>query len=106
MKITKENLLVEVTKLRQSHEGWVSGDEIRRIEFAKAFGWTKRGGTYNDNYVYITPSWPQVFVEIGKLLANQQNLFNMTDITQMKIELQNLKEVSSKNSLNNKVILK
>ena len=46
-KITKEQLAIEIAKLRDSHAGWVERDELRRKEFAKAFNWWKN--KYYDN---------------------------------------------------------
>lgn len=69
MKQTKEQLLVEVTKLRQSHEEWVNGDLKRRKEFARAFGWNKPTKPYDTQKELYEPSWVEIFVEIGKLLS-------------------------------------
>ena len=76
MKQTKEQLIIEITKLRQSHAEWVEGDERRRREFAKAFGWTKNTSSsygYSEKEPeFTTPSWPQVFVKLGKLLSSEK----------------------------------
>jgi len=74
MNQTKEQLLIEITKLRQSHADWVSGDEKRRKEFAKAFNWYKEkdygyGNMSAGNTELRVPSWEEVFVQVGKLLA-------------------------------------
>ena len=69
MKITKEQLQIELTKIRQSHEGWVSGDERRRKEFAKAFNWVRRGMYGVSVEEPLLPSWEEIFVKVGRLLA-------------------------------------
>ena len=67
---TKESLIIELVKIRQSHEEWVAGDLKRRKEFARAFGWNKpkRQYDYGDAELY-EPSWTEIFVNLGKLLA-------------------------------------
>lgn len=72
MQQTKEQLLVELTKIRQSHADWVSGDERRRKEFALTFNWYKTRGqfgyTETENEIRL-PSWEEIFVQTGKLLS-------------------------------------
>jgi len=51
-----------------------NNDEQIRKEFAKAFDWYDADSNYG--YGSLTkklrsPSWEQIFVEIGRLLANQ-----------------------------------
>lgn len=70
MKQTIQQLEIELAKVRDSHAGWVSSDELRRKEFAKAFNWyqEKNPYTYNQRELKI-PSWTEIFVELGKILA-------------------------------------
>ncbi len=70
--VTKEQLVIELAKLRDSHAGWVTGDERRRKEFAKAFGWTKPWELYPADNEVSTPSWEQIFVQVGKLLVLEE----------------------------------
>ena len=70
-KQTREDLIIELAKIRQSHSEWVSGDENRRIEFAKAFNWFKKKGAYDYQEEYKTPTWIEIFIEIGKLLEKR-----------------------------------
>lgn len=72
MNQTKEQLIIELAKLRQSHEGWVSGDEQRRKEFEKAFNWEepKEFSRFGGSEV-ATLSWEQIFVKVGKLLTSK-----------------------------------
>lgn len=72
MKQTKEQLIAEITKLRTSHERWVSGDERRRREFAKAFGWIEvdSPASYRGTEPEA-PTWEQIFVKVGRLLNEE-----------------------------------
>lgn len=72
MKQKKEDLLIELAKISQSHEELVSGDERKRKEFAKAFDWKKFSNySYSTSTDYVIPSWEEIFVEVGKLLARK-----------------------------------
>lgn len=72
-KISKEELLIANAELKKEAERWASADERRRREFAKAFSWFKtRGyGGYNSEQEPLTPSWEQVFVNVGYLCAQR-----------------------------------
>ena len=77
-KQTREDLVIELAKIRDSHASWVSGDENRRIEFAKAFHWFKKKGAYDYQEEYLTPTWVQIFIEIGRLLE-KRNYKDLSD---------------------------
>ena len=87
--ISKENLIIELTKIRQSHEEWVARDLKRRKEFARAFGWNKpkRQFDYGDAELY-EPTWVEIFVKLGKLLAAK----NFTDfegnVSELEVRLE------------------
>ena len=91
MKQTKENLIIELTKIRQSHEEWTAGDLRRRKEFARAFNWNKpkRQFDYGDAELY-EPTWIEIFIELGKLLAAK----NFTDfegnVSELECKLEDL----------------
>lgn len=73
--ITKEQLVVEIAKLRDSHANWVAGDERRRKEFAKAFNWVKNADFGIGNHIWKEPqlpSWEQIFVQVGRLLVLEE----------------------------------
>ena len=90
MKITKENLIIELTKLRQSHEEWVSDDLKRRKEFARAFKWNKpkRQFDYGDAELY-EPTWIEIFVELGKLLAAKNFMDFEGNVSELEVKLEN-----------------
>lgn len=91
-KITKEQLAIEVAKLRDYNAGWVSGDEQRRREFAKAFGWRKSSNPYSGETEYSLPTWIEIFVEIGKLLSAKNFMDFEVNITELSQRLGNLEE--------------
>lgn len=90
MKQTKEQLLVELTKIRQSHEEWVSGDLARRKEFARAFGWNKPKKQYDYTVELYEPTWTEIFVEIGKLLSARNFVDFEGNISEIEVKLENL----------------
>ena len=89
--ITKESLIVDIAKLRQSHEGWVSGDERRRKEFAKAFNWYY-AKAYNNDKEPCVPSWEQIFVEIGKLLNASKFIDFENNVSELKHKFEDLEK--------------
>lgn len=44
-------------------------DERIRKEFAKAFHWYKKQNQYDYSSDYRTPTWEEIFTEVGKILA-------------------------------------
>lgn len=90
---TREQLLIEAAKLRDSHAGWVSGDERRRKEFAKAFNWRKPKEMYSpgENEPSV-PTWEQIFVEVGKLLA-ARNFYDFEgNISELECKFEDLEK--------------
>ena len=90
----KEELLIELTKIRESHANWVSGDEKRREEFAKAFNWYKTQGMYDreSEREPRTPSWTEIFVELGKLLASRNFMDMEEDVEKLFKGLDNISQ--------------
>ena len=81
---TKEQLSVELGKIRQSHADWVVSDERRRKEFAKAFNWVQNVemDLYKNHATKEPqlPSWEQIFVHIGRLLVAQESQMQAKEI--------------------------
>lgn len=74
-KLTKESLVIELARVRDSHASWVSADERRRKEFAKAFNWVKNIQTFGYSHIEKEPqlpTWEEIFVQIGKLLVLEE----------------------------------
>ena len=91
LKTTKEDLTVELAKIRQSHEEWVAGDLKRRKEFARAFGWNKpkKQFDYGDAELY-EPTWIEIFVELGKLLSARNFMDFEGNISEFECKLETL----------------
>lgn len=90
-KQTREDLIIELAKIRDSHADWVSGDLNRRKEFARAFGWNKPKKQYDYGTVELyEPTWVEIFIELGKLLSAR----NFTDfegnISELECKLEDL----------------
>ena len=71
--MTKEELIKKVARLEG--EADVLDYELARTrqEFARAFGWHKKGMYAGDDELE-TPTWEEIFVELGKLLAERKDL--------------------------------
>ena len=70
MKKTHEELLKENVRLDQSSQHYSNIDKETRKEFARAFNWNKPRNQfdYGSKELY-DPTWVEIFVELGKLLA-------------------------------------
>ena len=71
--MNKEELQNKIGKLEQQLEQITDEDKRIRKEFAKAFNWGERKSglyDYEHKWEWITPTWEQIFVKIGKLLRN------------------------------------
>ena len=91
MKQTKEEIIIELTKLRQSHADWVSGDERKRKEFAKAFDWYDNYKGYgSDNRAIRLSSWEEIFVQVGKLLSTKNFYDFEGNLSELECKLENL----------------
>lgn len=73
-------------------------DEYLRKEFARAFGWYERRGAY-DNYgdeKPRTPSWEEIFIEVGRMLNRSQTLTDTQYIQSLDTRFQFLEEAVRK----------
>ena len=77
-KQTKESLAVELARIRDSHSGWVSGDERRRKEFAKAFSWYQERSAYKPERELLLPSWEQIFIPRSIVFQVQRGVVSYT----------------------------
>ena len=80
-KKTKEELIIKVAQLEQKINYSASEDLELRQEFAKAFNWGESKQDYgysSKKWEVANPSWEQIFIEVGKLLAKKdfRNLEN------------------------------
>jgi len=74
--MTKEELQKQIGELTEKVSQLNEGSERIRKEFAKTFNWfTKKDYGFNNysngNTELRNPSWEEIFVEVGKLLAAQ-----------------------------------
>ncbi len=60
-KVTKEELVAKCERLELLNEKMAATDSVRRKEFGKAFHFRDA----------LVPSWEEIFVEVGKLLATR-----------------------------------
>src|SRR3990167_4662325 len=89
---TREELVIEASKLRDSHAGWVSGDENRRIEFAKAFSWFKKKNAYDYQEEYHTPTWVEIFIHLGRLLKTRDLANVEQNLGELELRLDGLED--------------
>lgn len=102
MKQTKEQMIAELIKLKQSNEIWSEENKRRKEEFAKIFGWFKPHGRYGEEELPITPSWEEIFTEVGKLLA-ARNFYDFEgNLSELEQKIRNLEEQLLKNGDSNK----
>lgn len=81
----KAQLVEDIIRLNQSNEFYEKSDKDKRIEFAKAFDWFKNYNTYGgQEAVPKEPTWPEIYVQIGKLLAAKTFLHYEKDVVQIK----------------------
>lgn len=70
--MTKEELIKQNSKQQTEIESYKYQDELRRQEFAKSLGWYKERDNlpsyWSSPKEPKTPSWEEIFTEIGKLL--------------------------------------
>ena len=70
MKKTHDELIKELSAVLEANKRWIDVDNERKQEFAKAFGWYKALGMYDRGEREPSlPSWEQIFVELGRILA-------------------------------------
>ena len=93
---TRDELLVEVADLKHSNEQYILNDQLRRKEFAKAFRWHKEprpySGGYNEPAEPILPSWEQVWVNLGTLLAARSFLDFEGNVSELEMSLKELRD--------------
>ena len=91
MKTTKEDLLKENARLAQSNKEWQDANTARKTEFAKAFRWTSQKA-YSSEESFRTPTWEEIFVELGKLLASRTFKNQASDIENLYNEINVLRQ--------------
>jgi len=91
MKQTHDELIAEIARLEQSNKKWAEANERRRKEFAKAFSWHRPQEMYSPRgNESATPSWEQIFVEVGKLLAARTFYDLEGNVSELECKLEDL----------------
>lgn len=95
-KQTKEELFVKVAELEHANEQYLLNDQLRRKEFAKAFRWHKQpkpySGAYNEPPEPILPTWEQVWVNLGTLLAARNFMDFEGNLSELEHKLGDLEQ--------------
>lgn len=98
----KEDILKQLAILQSEVEHLTAQDQSVRKEFAKAFRWHKLlkpySGGYNEPAEPILPSWAQVWVNLGTLLAVRDFRDYEGNISALELEIEELKrKITTKN---------
>jgi hypothetical protein len=67
--MTKQAYVELNAKLSKKAEDLAAQDTIIRTEFARAFAWYEKTLYHTDTPKPRLPSWQEVFIEVGKLMA-------------------------------------
>jgi len=94
---TKEELIKENAELSDRVDKLIDNDEIRRIEFARAFNWTKQEASYAYQSIeYKKPTWAEIFVQLGRLLETHDSESLRVDFENLAKEVGRLGKVITK----------
>ena len=90
-KTTTEELIRENEKLIIAKQAGQNKDERIRKEFAKAFAWNKQKELYSGGMDEpATPTWEQIFIEVGKLLAARTFYDLEGNVSELECKLEDL----------------
>ena len=77
-KVTRDELINQLAMARADIEHLKAEIEVdkefedkTKKQFAVAFGWSISKGPFSEEKEYIIPTYSQIFVEVGRLLAKQ-----------------------------------
>jgi hypothetical protein len=97
-KKTKEDLVAEIAVLKRNNDVLASRDEDARREFAKAFHWQKRRGPYDHSSEEVRiPTWSEVYVELGKILAARDFRNWEGNISELEVAVENMRRQIKQN---------
>jgi len=82
--MNKEQLQQACTEQELELAHFKEKDNLIRQDFSKAFGWSReKHNPYGDDRELVKDAtWHEIFVELGRLLANKTALMNTTFIEQ------------------------
>lgn len=90
-KKTLVQLIEENTTLQNRVKYYEDRDEKTRRGIAKEFGWYKKRTQYSyGEEEPALPSWYEIFTELGKLLHAQKQLYYVTDVEELKMNVREL----------------
>ena len=87
---TKEEIIRHDSVLERTIGDLHVADELRRKEFARAFGWFET--PYNFTTKPSDPTWTQIFVELGKLLAARNFMDIEGNLSELECKLEDLEK--------------
>jgi len=90
--MNKEELIAENARLQNELANIEARDKEKRVQFAIAFNWRKKQSPYSTEDEYANPDWEQIFVHIGKLLANQKALQYVEDVESLRLDVQSINQ--------------
>lgn len=93
--MTKDELAAKVAQQEVLIGDHSTADQCRRKEFAKAFGWYKsvtsyQGYGHKEPGEPRLPSWEEIFVELGKLLAARNFMDFEGNLSEVECKLEDL----------------
>ena len=90
--MTKEELTKELAVEKERRSQLEQVDKARRDEFAKAFHWFKRRSQYTIDEELRNPTWTEVFIELGKLLA-AKTFYNLEgNVSELECAIEDMKK--------------
>jgi len=90
----KEQLIAEVAILKSEKEAFSTRGECLRKEFAKSFNWYESKSDYgysNSERKLRLPTWEEIFVEVGKLLAARNFMDYEGNISELQCAVSEIK---------------
>lgn len=91
---SKEQLLEEIAELKYQNEQYLLQDQTKRKEFAKAFSWYEKSNlyyrTYKESLEPTLPSWEQIYVNLGTLLAAKKFIGYEENIRGLEVRLEDI----------------
>ena|SRR3990167_6462148 len=101
MSQTKEELIKENARLEQINKEFSETDTRRRKEFAKAFSWVKPYNPYDNNIKeFLDPTWPEIYIQMGKLLATKSFMDFEGNVSQLERKLADVEKNIKKDDIN------
>ena len=88
----KEEIIEQLANLKHDNENFLLKDQLCRKEFAKAFDWykEKRQFDYYGDRELRLPTWEEVFVKLGKILAARNFMDFEGNISELECKLEDL----------------